>query len=164
VIEKTLMVFGPGGIGKSPIDRLIRSDAVRIDPYRMRSTGPRDRNDVFYAHPKLRAELTDAFTALNDPPAVISSEPQPVEWFPKSRMAMFRVRDEWQCLMLGTFSAPLAKAEIYAPTLSALLRRSDFKDLFGVLTMVILNPVGSLHAPGDDLVSLREATAAIATG
>ena len=46
-IEKTLMIFGPGGIGKSPIDRIVRSEAVRVDPYRLRPSGPRDSDDVF---------------------------------------------------------------------------------------------------------------------
>src|SRR6476469_7422571 len=42
MIEQTLLIFGPGGIGKSPVDALVRADALRIDPYRLRGAGPRE--------------------------------------------------------------------------------------------------------------------------
>jgi hypothetical protein len=157
MIERTLMIFGPGGIGKSPIDRIVRSQAVRVDPYRLRSSGPRDGDDIFYAHPKLRAELSGAFQALGDLPERLSTQPA-VDWFPKSRTAMFDVCGEWQCLLLGGLSAAAAKAEIYAPALPSLLCRSDVRSVFGRLTMVILNPVASLRSLGADVTSLKLAT------
>jgi hypothetical protein len=158
MIESTLMIFGPGGIGKSPIDSLVRADAVRIDPYRLRSSGPRDQNDVFYAHPKLREELTGAFIALGDALERISTNPS-VDWFVKANATTFDVRGEWQCLLLGGLSAKYAKAEVYAPALPALLQRPEIRNVFGALTMVILNPVSPLRALGNDFATLKSATA-----
>lgn len=158
MIEKTLMIFGPGGIGKGSIDHLVRPEAVRIDPYRLRASGPRDSDDVFYVHPRLRSELTRAFEGLGDSPERISTQPV-VDWFARSRTAMFDVRGEWQCLLLGGLSAPSAKAEIYAPALPALLRREDIRNVFGALTMVILNPAMSLRSLGTDFEPLKLATA-----
>ena len=57
MITDTLLVVGPGGIGKSPLDRCLKADVGRIDPYRLRHAGPRDSKDVFYAHLRLRDEL-----------------------------------------------------------------------------------------------------------
>lgn len=39
MIERTVVVVGPGGVGKSPLDALFRDDMVKIDPYRLRSEG-----------------------------------------------------------------------------------------------------------------------------
>ncbi len=56
--KQTLIIVGPGGVGKSPIDGLVRKDVLRLDPYRLRSKGhPRDTDDRLYAPPKLRDEL-----------------------------------------------------------------------------------------------------------
>ena len=157
MIDNTLLVFGPGGIGKSPVDSLIRTDAVRIDPYRLRTSGPRDQKDVFYAHPNLRSQLAAAFEALGDRPERLSTAPA-VDWFAKSRIALLEVRGEWQCLFVGTLSCAYAKAEIYAPSVPGLLMREDVRKAFGTLTIAILNPVASLDELGDDLTPLMEAT------
>lgn len=61
MIKNTLFIVGPGGIGKSPLSSLIKDEAVKIDPYRLRKRGPRDENDIFYTHPKLRNELYDLY-------------------------------------------------------------------------------------------------------
>ena len=64
MITNSLLLFGPGGIGKSPVDSIVRQDALRIDPYRLRPTGPCDAKDVYYAHPKLRSELSPPSSIL----------------------------------------------------------------------------------------------------
>src|SRR5690349_20092248 len=119
MITNSLMLFGPGGIGKSPVDSIVRRDALRIDPYRLRPTGPRDQEDVFYAHPNLRGELSLAFKHLGDRRERLSEQPA-VDWFPNSQAAFFDVRGEWQCLLLGGLFATHAKVEIYAPAVPVL--------------------------------------------
>lgn len=59
--KSTLIVVGPGGVGKSPIDDIVRSDVVRLDPYRLRSDGPRNQDDRLYAPPKLRDEVDGSY-------------------------------------------------------------------------------------------------------
>ena len=69
MIQRTMMVFGSGGIGKSPLDEILREDVAKIDPYRLRQR-PRDRAengdspDLVYAHSNLRSELHRAFSSL----------------------------------------------------------------------------------------------------
>src|SRR5579863_4972491 len=106
MIQRTVMIFGPGGIGKSPLDDIMREDVLRIDPYRLRQR-PRDRAengespDLFYVHRNLRSELHRAFTSLDDHVELLSTKPA-VELFPKARTTFFDVRGEWQCLLLGS--------------------------------------------------------------
>ena len=67
MINKTLIIVGPGGVGKGPLTGLIRDTAVSIDPYRMRPEGPRrESEDPLYVHPKLRGELHSALTVLGE--------------------------------------------------------------------------------------------------
>lgn len=163
MINKTLLIFGPGGIGKTAIDDIIRHDVVRVDPYRMRKR-PRDReenggiHDFFYANPKLRPELTWIFQNLGDTRETLSSKP-PVEFFPKARAAFFDVRGEWQCLLLGTLQAQLAKAEVFGPAVPALFNRPDVRAAFGDLSIVILNPVQPLATLNGNYESIKKATA-----
>jgi hypothetical protein len=84
--------------------------------------------------------LKTAFETLGDSCERISKEPV-VDWFSKSRVALFEVRGEWQCLLLGAVSATHAKAEIYAPVVPALVGRPDIRAALGALTIVILNAV-----------------------
>src|SRR5207248_10999569 len=109
---------------------------LRIDPYRLRPTGPRDHDDLFYAHQKLRGELSRAFEHLGDKCERISEKPA-VEWFPKCGATFFDVRGEWQCLLLGGLSATHAKAEIYAPAVPVLFCRADVRALLGTPSIVI---------------------------
>jgi hypothetical protein len=162
VIKNTLLIFGPGGIGKSPLDDIIKREVRRIDPYRLRER-PRDRNenggipDMFYANRNLRSELLWTFETLGDSKESISSRP-PVEWFPKARAAFFDVRGEWQCLLLGALEAQLAKAEVFGPAVPVLLSRPDVREIFGDLSIVILNPVESLKSLSGDYGTLKKAT------
>ncbi|MCL4504825.1 MAG: hypothetical protein M1140_02220 [Chloroflexi bacterium] len=162
MIGKTLLIFGPGGIGKSPLDDIIRREVVRVDPYRLRER-PRDKSenggipDLFYANRNLRSELTWIFDCLGATKETLSVEP-PVEWFPKASTAFFDVRGEWQCLLLGALQANLAKAEIFAPVVPALFSRPDVRGLFGSLSIVILNPVESLASLSGDYRKLKKAT------
>ncbi|MBN1876076.1 MAG: hypothetical protein JXA33_17765 [Anaerolineae bacterium] len=86
MIERTVIVVGPGCVGKSPLDALFRDDVIKIEPYRLRANGPRDSNDIFYANPKLREELLLTLAALNDRSLEIGSSEWPIEWFPKSKI------------------------------------------------------------------------------
>ena len=158
MITNTLMVFGPGGVGKSPVDNIVRLDAVRLDPYRLRPRGPRDQDDVFYAHERLRSELAAVFERLGDRCNRLSSKPE-VEWFPKSGAAFFDVRGEWQCLVLSGVSACYAKAEIYAPAVPVLFGQHDIRALFGTVSIIILNPAEPLDSLNGDFTSLKAITA-----
>jgi hypothetical protein len=163
MIQNTLMVFGPGGIGKTRLDDIIRGDVLRIDPYRLRKR-PRDREenggnpDLFYAHRNLRTELPGVFAALGDDKEMLSAKPA-VEWFPKARTTFFDVRGEWQCLILGSLNAQLAKAEVFGPAVPALFRRQDVREIFGELSIIVLNPVAPLRELNGGYGSLKEATA-----
>lgn len=75
MIKNTLILTGPGGIGKGPLTNLIREDAVSIDPYRLRPDGPRRKSDdPLYAHPKLRTELHSILSSFGDFPRKIPRE------------------------------------------------------------------------------------------
>ena len=37
MVKSTLILVGPGGVGKGPLAKLIRTNAVTIDPYRLRT-------------------------------------------------------------------------------------------------------------------------------
>ncbi len=162
MIGKTLLIFGPGGIGKSPLDDIVARDVIRIDPYRMRER-PRDRDenggipDFFYAHPKLRQELAWAFQNLGDTKESLSIEPI-VEYFPKAQAAFFDVRGDWQCLLLGGLQAEHAKAEIFGPAVPPLFSRPDVQRAFGDFKIVILNPSESLRTLGGDYEPIKKKT------
>jgi hypothetical protein len=100
MIERTVIIVGPGGVGKSPLDALFRDDIIKIDPYRLRSSGPRDSNDIFYAHPKLRNELLLILNALDVRSLQIGSAERPIEWFPRGKVLFFKVRRGWQFVIL----------------------------------------------------------------
>jgi len=97
MITDTLLVVGPGGIGKSPLDRGLRADVGRIDPYRLRKAGPRASRDVFYAHPRLRDELYFMYQRLGVSLTYLTDT---VHWFPAASTLFLKVRDEWQLLLL----------------------------------------------------------------
>lgn len=163
MIQKTLMIFGPGGIGKSSLDDIIRRDALRIDPYRLREK-PRDskenggKPDFFYAHRNLYSEISSAFIALGDRVERLSAKPV-VEWFPKTRTTFFSVRGEWQCLLLGSLNAQFAKAEIFAPAVNVLFQQQNIRQLFGNVSILILNPGRSLRECNGNYDSLKKSTA-----
>jgi len=153
MIEKTLIVVGPGGVGKSPLDALFKTD-IKIDPYRLRSSGPRDSNDIFYVHPKLRNELHSVLENLGDKQKTKDG----VEWFPKSKVLFFKVREEWQLLIFAGLEGNLAKAEIYAPVLPAILSISNIKNLLGEVQIVVLNPASESLTEMQDWSELEAKT------
>ena len=152
--KKTLIIMGPGGVGKSPLDALLSDSVKKVNPYRLRSKGPRDSNDIFYAPPRLHEEL---YSILGNPQNVINDE---IEWFLNGQVLFFKVRDEWQVLFLENFSFQykwekigdstflkkikedhsLFKLEIYAPILLKILSIPEIKNLFGDILIIILNP------------------------
>lgn len=162
MIKKTLMIFGPGGIGKSPLDDILVESVSRIDPYRMRNR-PRDRDenggipDFFYANPKLREELIWIFENLGDEKVELSTKPR-LEYFRKAQTVFFKVRSDWQFLVLGNMESELAKAEIYGPVVPSLLSRKEIKAIFGELFIIILNPVKPLKSLDGDYEELKKAT------
>jgi len=141
MIERTLTIVGPGGIGKSPLDALFRHDIIRIDPYRLRSAGPRDSNDVYYVHPRLRDEMLSILAALGDRAVRVGASGSRVEWFPKGQVLFFEIRGGWQLLILSGIAGQLAKAELHAPILATLLSHPDTNSLLGRrIELLILNP------------------------
>lgn len=155
---ETIIIVGPSGVGKSPLDALFKVD-VKIDPYRLRSRGPRDFNDIFYAHPKLYDELHSVLEKLNDKPKIKNG----VEWFPKSEILFFKVREEWQLLILAGLNnneennnkERLAKAEIYAPVLPVILSIQEIRNLLGEIHIIVLNPANQSIIEMQDLRELE---------
>ena len=164
MLRKTVIVVGPGGVGKSPLDVIFRVDA-RIDPYRLRRDGPRASDDVFYAPPKLYPELTSALEILGDerqpPKPQELKPPHEIEWYEKSKTLFFNVRQEKQSLLLGGLKNRTAKAEIYAPVLCEILDGAipDLKGFFGRVHIVALNPASIGVSEEGALAAIQEKTA-----
>ena len=157
MVERTIFVVGPGGVGKSPLDAVFRDDVIRIDPYRLRTSGPRDSNDVFYAHPNLRDEWRSVLAALGDQAVQIGSRERPVEWFPRGQVLFFKVREIWQLLALRGLEGQLAKVEIHAPVLPILLSHPDVSSLLGnEKVVIILNPAPESVMGMEDWAQLEE--------
>ena len=140
MIESTFMLVGPGGIGKSPLSHALRPDLVSVDPYRLRADGPRDRNDTLYAAPKLRNDVLNVLQALGLAPRRLGPT---VEWVPEAKLLFFRVRDDWQLLVLSGLDARLAKAEIYAPVIPDLLGEPAIAAAFGRIEALVLHPAAA---------------------
>jgi hypothetical protein len=138
--KSTLVIVGPGGIGKGPIDSLVRRDIVRLDPYRLRVDGPRDNDDRLYAPPKLRDELARVFGVFGDTATVKKTDNETVEWYPRAGVVFFTVRQEWQCILVPSDTGAIAKMEIYAPVLPTLLTIAEFVQALGDVKIVVLNP------------------------
>jgi len=138
--KSTLIIVGPGGVGKSPIDSLVRSDVIRLDPYRLRTDGPRDQGDRLYAPPKLHDELASVFNGFADSATIKKAANETVEWYPKACVAFFTVRGEWQCMIVPSDMGTLAKMEIYAPVLPTLLTINEFGKALGDCKIIVLNP------------------------
>jgi hypothetical protein len=154
MITDTLVIMGPGGIGKSPLDMAVKPEAVRIDPYRLRNAGPRNSKDFFYAHPRLRDELYLTYQRLGVGLTCLSDR---VHWFADAGTVFLKVRDEWQLLFLEALPAGIAKAEIYAPALPVMFENPQVRRFFGRLSIVLLNPAGPL-ATLPNLDPLKEMT------
>jgi hypothetical protein len=154
MITDTLIIVGPGGIGKSPLDKALRDEVVRIDPYRLRNAGPRDSKDVFYAHPRLRDELYLTYQRLGVSLTCLSEH---VHWFSEASTLFLKVRDEWQVLLLEALPPGIAKAEVYAPAIPVMLENPQIRRFFGRVWMVVLNPIEALNTLRD-LSPLKEQT------
>src|SRR5713226_5098522 len=143
----TLIITGPGGVGKGPLSDLIRTDAVAIDPYRLRPDGPRRRSeDPLYAHPKLQRELSEMLSVFDESPRHVPRSGEPgerMEWFAKAKILFFTVRGEWQCLIFYGRQGEIGKAELYAPALPAMLGIPEINDAIGIPSVVVLNPAVS---------------------
>lgn len=139
--KNTLIIVGPGGVGKGPLTRLIRANAVALDPHRLRTNGPRrESNDPLYAPPKFRLELLSVLSALGDSLRDIPCETEKLEWCPKSKVLLFTVRGEWQCLILYGLENEIAKAELYAPIIPAILGITEISKSIGKIKVIVLNP------------------------
>jgi hypothetical protein len=153
-ITDTLVVVGPGGIGKSPLDRAVKAEVCRIDPYRLRRAGPRDSQDVLYAHPRLRDELYLTYQRLGVGLTYLSDR---VHWFPAAGTLFLKVRDEWHVMFLEALPAGIAKAEIFAPAIRAMFENPQVRCRFGRVSMVVLDPAGPLETL-TDLGPVKEKT------
>ncbi len=156
--KSTLIVVGPGGVGKSPLDNIVRSDVVRLDPYRLRTGGPRDKDDRLYASQKLRNELSGVFNTFGDSAIVKNAAAETVEWYPKAGVAFFTVRSEWQCLIVPSVTGILAKMEIYAPVLPTLLTINQFTTVMGIGKILVLNPASESLLVMNDWTALEKRT------
>jgi hypothetical protein len=154
MVSDTLLVVGPGGIGKGPLDKALKAEVARIDPYRHRRAGPRDSKDVFYAHPRLRDELYLTYQRLGVGLTPLSDH---VHWFPDASTLFLKVRDEWQLLLLQALPSGIAKAEIFAPAIPVMFDSPQVRRYFGRVWTVILNPTAPL-ATLTDLAPLKETT------
>lgn len=152
MIQKTLILVGPGGIGKSPLDEILKSDVIRIDPYRLRKDGPREaKTDVFYANPKLRDELYMTFHKIG---LSFLSLSDTVQWCSNTMTLLLKVRTEWQLLFMAGLSGEKAKAEIFAPIIPILLSNPIIKSELGNISMIVLHPADSL----DNIDELKKRT------
>jgi hypothetical protein len=159
MIKSALIIVGPGGVGKGSLAKLIRDDAVSIDPYRLRPDGPRrDSDDPLYAHPKLRVELHSMLSSFGDSCHEIPCKPERMEWFPKSKILFFTVRSIWQCLILHNLTGTIAKAELYAPILPAMLSITEIHDSIGISRVLVLNPASISLTEMSDWKELEEKT------
>lgn len=158
MVERTLVIVGPGGVGKTPLGKLIRDAVIQIDPYRLREKKhPRNEDDSLYAHPKLRCGLDRVATSFGDEPRDIG-DVGCIRWYPKSQMLSFKVREDWQLLILKGLAGELAKAEIFAPILNVLLEVKEIRCLFGELCIVVLNPLPQSICDMSDWRPLAEKT------
>ncbi len=162
-IRKTLVIMGPGGVGKSPLDALFKDGVIRLDPYRLRPNGPRGQGDKLYAPPELHDDLKGVLAKLGCQLRRIPDKKETIEWFPKSKVLFFTVRGVWQCLFLGNVQSTnteLAKAEIYTPVLLRLLEYcSNFAEIFGTIEIIVLNPADeSLKTMAEPWKELKDAT------
>ena len=159
---RTAIVVGPGGIGKGPLDDLFKVD-TKIDPHRLRNAGhPRNADDKFYAHPKLRKELSLLLETFGNTERRFGPPELEIKWFGKSKTLLYKVRKDYQFLvLLGLESCNSAKAEIYAPLLPYILSDQDVKKFFGTVDIIVLNPCPvsiSQMQNLDDLKDLKERT------
>lgn len=159
MVDRTVIVVGPGGVGKSPLDYLFATD-VKINPYRLRPKGPdKNKDDLFYCHPRLKDELSSIFDALLVPKREIGRISwAPVEWFPEARTLLFKVRNQNQVLIFMGIQGQAAKAELYAPLLPIVLSETDLAELFGETEIVVLNPVLQSMTTMSDWRDLSTAT------
>jgi hypothetical protein len=158
VARSTLIIVGPGGIGKSPIDDIVRRDVVRLDPYRLRNDGPRDNGDRLYAPPKIRQELAGVFRGFGDIAIVKKAGDETVEWHPRASVVFFTVRGEWQCIIVPNDMGTLAKMEIYAPVLPTLMIIDEFVTSLGAVKIVVLNPASKCLSSMSDWKEIEERT------
>jgi hypothetical protein len=157
--KQTLIIVGPGGVGKGPLADLIRNDAVSIDPYRMRPDGPRrESEDPLYTHPKLRDELHGVLSALGDSCRHIPCDSEQMEWFSRAKVLFFTVRGVWQCLILTDLNGDIGKAELYAPVLPAMLGITEIKDAVGTPHVLVLNPCDTSLGEMPDWAELEKKT------
>lgn len=155
-MKATVLVVGPGGVGKGPLGQVFRPEIAALDPYRLRPKGPKkDRHDPFYAHPKLQEELRRAFVRCGD--RALRSGDNRIEWFPNSRALFFLVRDEWQLLLLDPDVQP-ARGEIYAPALISLLSTQYLRDILGRTQVLFLNPAARSISAMPNWAEIENAT------
>jgi len=160
MLKEAVIIVGPGGVGKSPLDILFKVD-TRIDPYRLRPGGPRGKNDWLYTHPKLYNELVSTLRILGDKPRPSTpKKPNEIQWYDKSRTLCFNVRKEKQLLLLGGLNNKIAKAEIYAPVLCDILDGiiPNLERFFGKVHIILLNPASVSVTEMKDLKEIKDKT------
>ncbi|MFW9990127.1 MAG: hypothetical protein ACFFC3_15900 [Candidatus Odinarchaeota archaeon] len=160
MFNETIIIVGPGGIGKSPLSDLFGTDIILLDPYRLRKDGPRDNKDKNYANPNLWDFMDGIFEEnIND---IVKKEELCIIRKKKILVLFFKVRNDYQILFIRNLDKDkqsLARLEIYAPILKKILEEKKCEDIFGKVHLIILNPlINSYNDKNFDFEDLKRKT------
>lgn len=157
---ETIIIVGPGGIGKSPLSGLFGTDIILLDPFRLRKDGPRDNKDKNYANPNLWDFMDGIFdenineTVKKEELCIIRKE--------MILALFFKVRNDYQILFIQNLDKEkqsLARLEIYAPILNKILEDKKYESIFGKVHLIILNPlINSYNDKNFDFEDLKRKT------
>jgi len=166
--ERSVILMGPGGVGKGPAMEVFTVDRT-WNPYRMRIKGPKPRDRTKYVSPTVYlqfqlvlqnhiekpvrlGELPDA-PLIDDIPEwssilrerqkrLFDDNRKHVLWYPKSQVLFYPVRKE-QFQMLFLDGDGTMRAELYAPAAAVMLREPALRTHFGELVVLVLNPTSN---------------------
>ena len=141
-MNQALFILGSGGIGKSNIAELLRDDCCVLSPYRLRSHGPRDERDKYYAPPSLQVQLSRILKKVESKQQYTAAG-YTIDWYPLSRVLMFQKGDIKQVLFLPERSSITTyyAIEIFPSVIQFLLEEIDLNGVLdGTVTFLLLNP------------------------
>ena len=137
-----VLVFGPSGIGKSPLDEIFRDEVRRLEPHRVRDA-PRDSLDRYHLS-KIAHTSILLLPADQEPKGPFGGASQ---IFVHSTVALFKVRAEDQVLFRPGDGIPsgVTMVEIFGPVFRDLLDQRGtvgwVDALFsGTVFAIFLNP------------------------
>ncbi len=145
-MKSTLIIVGPSGSGKSPLNDSLSNEVKTCEPHRFRDA-PRDAGDIRYMNRGAFPHLIDMLIRLKAEKTVIATSPQ-VEIYRQARVCVLDVRGTPQVLFLDELSPTTVKCEIYGPAACVLFQNPEIRAVLGELFVVALNPAGPLGSPG----------------